>query len=185
MPRQPIQWLITDTHFFHDKMFTEWKIRPRDYNEKIIAGMKKFIAPQDLLIHLGDVIFYEYPSLKNILNGIPCRKILTVGNHDRKPLNWYMNNGFDIAVKSFVIDDIIFSHKPIQQLPSDCRINIHGHFHNTDHRAKEPEYDKWYDPKVHRLLAIEYTNYEPVRLKEFVAVTDSGRVPYGTHGRIG
>lgn len=182
MPRPAIDWLITDTHFYHEKMITEWGIRPEDYNEKIIDSMRRLIAPQDFLIHLGDVIFYQYPRLKELLDSVPCRKVLAMGNHDRKSRNWYMKNGFDLAVDSFVMGDIIFSHKPMRALPSGCRINIHGHFHNTDHCCEKPEYNEWYDTKIHRLLAIEYTNYEPVKLDTFVSETDSGRTPFRISG---
>lgn len=179
MPRPSLTWLITDTHFYHDKMTTEWGIRPSGYNEKIISNCKRLFAPQDIIIHLGDVIFYKCPLLKDILDSIPGTKILTMGNHDRRSRTWYMRNGFAFATDSFVLDDAIFSHKPIRDLPTGCRINIHEHFHNTDHRSEEPEYNEWYDPKTHRLLAIEYTDYEPVRLDKFIVETDSGRIPYG------
>lgn len=180
MPRPSITWLITDTHFYHHKMITDWAIRPSGYNERIIKNCRRLLAPQDLLIHLGDVIFYKYTILNEILDQIPGRKVLTMGNHDRKSRGWYMNNGFDFVADTFTIDDIVFSHRPLQHLPSGSRINIHGHFHNTDHRSKEPEYNAWYNTTIHRLLALEYTDYAPVRLDEFVAETDRGRIPFRT-----
>jgi len=33
------------------------EIRPLDYNEQIIANINKMVGQDDLLIHLGDVIF--------------------------------------------------------------------------------------------------------------------------------
>lgn len=179
MPRPAITWLLPDTHFYHDKMITSWKIRPANFNELIMSNLKRLIAPQDLMIHLGDVIFYKYQTLKELLDSVPCRKILTLGNHDRRSCNWYMNNGFDFVVDSFVLNGIAFSHKPMKVLPDGCRINIHGHFHNTDHCREEPQYNDWYDTKIHRLVALEYTNYAPVDLATFVSKTDSGAVPFG------
>lgn len=179
MARASIDWLLPDTHFFHDKMVTDWGIRPHNYNDLIMKNLKRLVAPQDRMIHLGDVIFYKYDQLKPLLDSIPCKKFLVMGNHDRKSRSWYMNNGFDFVADSFVVGDIIFSHKPIRSLPDGCRINIHGHFHNTNHRSHEPQYNEWYDTKVHRLVALEYTNYEPVNLKTFIHETDSGAVPFG------
>lgn len=43
-------------------------------------------------------------------------------------------------------------------------LNIHGHFHNTKHR----EYREGVDVSKCRLLAIEETNYSPVRLESLL-----------------
>ncbi len=142
--------------------------RPPDYGERILKNCRHLVTPQDLFIHLGDVIFYQYPKLKEMLDSFPCRKILTMGNHDRQTKRWFQRNGFDIAVDAFVLDHVIFSHKPLHVLPSGVTINVHGHFHNTDHRSKEPQYNGWYDPTIHRLLAVEYTDYKPVELQWFL-----------------
>lgn len=162
MPRQSITWLITDTHFYHDKII-EACGRPLNYNEKTIGNCRRLIAPQDLLIHLGDVIFYRYTELKALLDSFPCRKILTIGNHDRKSRNWYHNNGFDFAADTIQIDDVLLSHKPVDRLPSNVRLNIHGHWHNTRHHAPPV----FYNDSQYRLLALEETDYSPVKLIDF------------------
>lgn len=162
MPRPSIKWLITDTHFNHDAMVTMCG-RPPNFKDLIIKNLRHNLAEQDMLIHLGDVIFYQYDTLKEILDSIPGTKILAMGNHDRRSAGWYMRHGFHFAAEMFQIDDIVFSHKPIYPLPSSVRLNIHGHWHNTMHHGL-PDF---YDPNKYRLLAIENTNYMPVKLVEF------------------
>lgn len=164
MPRPAITWLITDTHFYHDRIKEpEFEGRPDDFNEQIVRNLRHLVADQDLLIHLGDVIFYRHTELKSILDSVKGRKILTMGNHDRKSRSWYMRNGFDLAIDSFTIDGVLFSHKPTQILPDDVTINIHGHLHTKSRHKPD-----WYDSRTHKLLAIELTNYEPVKLSEFL-----------------
>jgi hypothetical protein len=34
--------------------------------------------------------------------------------------------------------------------------------------SRDPEVGPWYDPQIHRLLAIEYTDLKPVNLREFL-----------------
>jgi len=171
MPRPPKIWLTTDTHFNHNKM-VETCGRPENFSELIILNLRKFVARQDVLVHLGDVIFYpKRGQLKAILDNIPGKsKVLTMGNHDRKTKSWYLSNGFDVVCQSIQIGDIILSHKPLFQFPDGARVNVHGHFHNTDHQRHEPR--PWYSKGRHRLLALEYTDYQPVELHEFVKETD-------------
>lgn len=122
----------------------------------------------DTLYHLGDVIFNNYPLLNDILAEIPGKKILLMGNHDRKKRGWYMRNGFDYAADMIVEDDILLSHKPVEYFPDGVRLNVHGRFHDTDHRRHEPQYNDWYNELQYRLFAIEYTDYKPVKFNEFV-----------------
>ena len=79
--RQSISWLITDTHWNHDAMVTLCN-RPVDFGSRLMSNLRHMLAPQDLLIHLGDVIFYKYPDLLDMMNSINGRKILLMGNHD-------------------------------------------------------------------------------------------------------
>lgn len=161
MPRPTIDWLITDTHWNHDFMVKCG--RPLDFGEQLIKNMRHLIAPHDTLYHLGDVIFYDYSFLKSIMDSIPGRKILLMGNHDRKTKNWYVTRGgFQCAADMIVLDDIMLSHKPIERLPSGVRLNVHGHWHDV-HRER-PE---WYSETTHRLLSVEATKYKPVKLEEF------------------
>ena len=46
-------WIITDTHFNHDKM-PLYCGRPVGFEEIIIKNLVRLIRPIDILIHLGD-----------------------------------------------------------------------------------------------------------------------------------
>jgi len=142
--------------------------RPKNFNELIIKNLKYIVAKQDVLIHLGDVIADKFNELKPMLDQIVCKsKILIRGNHDKKTNNWYINNGFDFCCDSLVIGDVALSHKPLRILPEGVRINIHGHFHNFDFKILDKECGDYHNPEIHKLLALEYTDYKPVNLLEF------------------
>lgn len=169
MPRQSVDFLITDSHAFHDRV-VEFCGRPENHWELLVANCKRLVAPQDRLFHLGDVIFYKHETLKPTLDSIPGKKILLMGNHDHKSQGWYSRNGFDFVCEMLVIDGtkdspggILLSHKPQEILPQGVRINIHGHHHNAKYR----EYPIWYADSTHRNLSIEETKYMPVKLREF------------------
>lgn len=114
----------------------------------------------------------------NSLNGI---KILIRGNHDCydighkrkniKPIeNFYTDAGFIAVVEAITERNmILLSHAPMK-LSRDITMNIHGHFHNSNHRNWEAWYQEMYSSdNRYRILAIEYEGYKPVLLDEFVA----------------
>jgi len=136
--------------------------RPIGFSELIIKNWKNAVQKDDLTIHLGDVIFKEAGKLDGILEQIPGRKILVRGNHDKNRSAWYMKKGFDFVCNYFVWKHCLFSHIPMV-IPSDVEWNIHGHFHNNEHRFWEPEAQAVLCEK-HLLFALEETNYRPILL---------------------
>lgn len=165
MPRQSVTWLITDTHFNHEAIIESCK-RPPNHKELLIKNCQHYIQPQDILIHLGDTIFYNHGELKGLLDSIKCRKALVKGNHDKRSNNWYMNNGFDFVCDLFQWNEVVLTHRPLKNFPTNAVYNIHGHWHLNDHSNEEAY--KWWNPKTHYKLSIEETNYNPVKLIDVI-----------------
>ena len=192
--------LVSDTHW-NEKDGSPMRthcLRPVDYTQKSLKRWKHVVQPDDLVIHCGDVINGAKREVKGILDSLPGRKILVRGNHDRDKTNkWWMENGFEFACDSFVLNNILFTHEPAnaivksngnrpygmleESLPNDCTVNIHGHLHNVwDGFMDEERYERdkallGVDFKKQlrypwqRLFAIEYTEYGPIELNEFLA----------------
>lgn len=166
-------YLCTDTHFNHNKIKTYCQ-RPENFTELIIKNWQNIVTDEDLVIHLGDVIIGKRQDLKGIMDQLPGRKVLVLGNHDHdKSATWFMSNGFDVACKAMVYRGCWLTHKPSGELPKGCIINIHGHLHNFMEKTPEERVQAnhgVYTPKpYHRLLAIEYTDYKPVEFDKFVS----------------
>ncbi len=169
-------WLITDTHFNHVNKMIEYCNRPPDYEERIDNGLKMLCSGNNfdektILIHLGDIaIGKDKESTERIVKNTPSiERILIRGNHDKKSSSWYIEHGWDFVCESvnlgFMGKNILLSHKPMVDFGYD--INIHGHFHNTDHHNHEPELQAIKNDKQY-LLAIEHTNYQPVLLDTII-----------------
>ncbi len=174
-------WLITDTHLGHDKM-VDYCGRPLDHSNIILDNLKASLKEGDTLIHLGDICIGNdakwHEELSKALLGV--KRILTLGNHDGKSNNWYIDHGWDFVCEQFSGHYfgryITFSHIPI---PKAQNLNIHGHFHNNLHRLLRKE---WVTPdeeqrnmvllenmnENHKLLAIENTDLKPVLLEKFI-----------------
>lgn len=189
--------VITDTHFNHLKLSTHC-LRPEGFSELVERNWNAMVQPDDILIHLGDFLIGPKRQAREILARLNGQKWLIRGNHDRdKPCTWWVEQGFQFCADLFVLRDILFTHKPAnaiiksngnrpydqleEGLPFDCKINIHGHLHNVwDGFMDEKRYER--DKELfgidfkkqlkhpwQRLLALEYTNYRPVELNEFLA----------------
>lgn len=159
-------FLITDTHFNHHKLIEYG--RDPDFEKRVWQGLYD-IPDGSLLIHLGDICIGNDEAVHERLAWLKLKKILVRGNHDRKSDKWYLEHGWDMVVDNFSGHYfgryITFSHIPIAGVQN---WNIHGHFHNSKHRSEEPGIKSYYNPNLHKLLAIEYTAYQPVELEKFL-----------------
>jgi calcineurin-like phosphoesterase family protein len=156
-------FVISDTHFGHKVLASEYLSRPVDFTEKIIKNWFRLVEPDDLIIHLGDVALGGPTIWEETILYLPGRKILVTGNHDKKNLTWYMTNGFEFCCSSFSWDyfglKILFSHEP--QMTGSFDLNIHGHLHLNRHRDIETD-------SRHMLISLEATGYQPLLLETVV-----------------
>lgn len=161
-------YITTDTHFNH-KMLLDNNFRPQGYEEKIFEGLKNL--PSDcLLIHLGDVCLGKDEEMhEKYIKPLKYRKWLIKGNHDHKSTNWYLNHGWDFVAYQFIDRyygvKILFSHIPKEDF-GQYELNIHGHFHDTDHRIQEPEIQAILNNKQ-LLIALEHIDYQPFNLQKY------------------
>lgn len=158
-------WVISDTHFTHQMLIDEG-VRPADYNEQIIKNWNDLVGKDDVIIHLGDVIFgYNKERLKDILGQLNGYKYLVKGNHDYKPDEWYKEMGFDHVSLQLTWGNVLFTHIP-EAIPELRKYNIHGHLHgSTGHRYEEVKH--LLTPQ-HILIALELNGYKPQRLKDLL-----------------
>ena len=124
-------FIISDTHFDH-QFLEDNNLRPKEIKTKIIKNWNILVNPEDLVIHLGDVIIGTNASYKSIIPNLNGRKILVIGNHDKNVLSWYMHNGFDFACYSFswhyLGKTILFTHEPSEHTES-FDLTIQGTLH--------------------------------------------------------
>lgn len=130
-------WLISDTHFGHEKTCTVFKrndgspLRPfanaDEMNEYMIKAWNDRVRPNDKIYCLGDVVINRrYLSVLDRLNG---DKVLIKGNHDIFKLEDYAKYFRDIR-SYHVIRGMILCHVPVH--PNQLErfgVNVHGHLH--------------------------------------------------------
>ena len=158
-------YLISDTHWNHNKI-CELAGRPENYQELITKNWNDIVKDDDLVVHLGDVIFSRASELSGILDSLNGRKVLVRGNHDHERTNWYLKKGFSFVCDSFIKKGMLFSHEPME-VTGDLKCNIHGHLHSEHHRSTE-DYP-FYDKEKNILISIE-ENFSPVLLDDIITI---------------
>lgn len=170
-------WLISDTHFNHSGI-EKWGDRSGNWQEQIYKGLHA-IEPGDVLIHLGDICIGNDTEVHQTLNEViwgQTKRILVLGNHDKKSKQWYTEHGWD-----FVCDglDLIYmgrylhlTHRP-QRMRSNMTLNIHGHTHGNMHRSEE--YLEFYDKGYHIDISPELVGYAPIRLDTLIKIKPENR----------
>lgn len=169
-------FVISDTHFNHANILNfkdsnDLLIRPgfkdvQEMDQTIIDRWNAIVRPDDIIYHLGDVMFGHKDNLGRILPRLMGRKRLIMGNHDYdasdfmpyfdKIMSWrhFGKNEFKIPV--------IMTHFPLhtssfQYKNNGTGINIHGHIHEKT--IGDPS---WIN------VSVERTNYSPVAIEDIV-----------------
>jgi calcineurin-like phosphoesterase family protein len=168
-------WLTSDWHLNHDNIAT-YCDRPRNFTSTIIKRHNERVRDEDIVVCLGDVAIGKRQLIEFQVRSLRGRKILVRGNHDKRGSNhWWMSHGFDFACDGVKFGNYWLTHIPSTSLADGCVLNIHGHLHNIWGKPIPAENQK--GMVVHnklrypwqRLFAIEYTNYYPIEIEEFVA----------------
>jgi calcineurin-like phosphoesterase family protein len=168
--------VTSDNHYFHEKLWTDYG-RPKGFEDLIWKNLLDTLRLGDLIINLGDFALGGSAKVQEAhdrfvkpLNDLGYKQWLLLGNHDHKPMSYYLDNGWDFVAKSFTAKfyglNIRFSHKAGEH---NVDLNIHGHWHDDDHRRTEPDQLPFVGSQRHRLVAMEFTGYRPVILEHFVS----------------
>lgn len=152
-------FLISDTHFGHEKCCTVFKrpdgspLRPfasaEEMDEAMVERWNAIVRPQDKVYHLGDVVIAR-KSL-HILGRLNGKKRLIRGNHDIFGTDDFYAY-FDEIYGVRVLDDMVLSHIPLHpdSVTERYGTNAHGHLHAND--LPDGRYIN---------VCVEHTNYAP------------------------
>ena len=171
----PSVFLISDTHFGHEKTCTTFKredgspLRPfasaEEMNEVMIARWNERVKPNDKVYHLGDVVINRrFLSVLDRLNG---DKVLIKGNHDIFKMEDYYPRFRDIR-GYHVMNGMILSHVPVH---TDCLerfgCNIHGHLHANRVMRENGYGGHEIDPRYFN-VSVECIDFAPILFEDAI-----------------
>lgn len=183
----PATFLISDTHFGHEKTCTVFKradgspLRPfasaEEMDEEMIRRWNDRVRPKDKVYHLGDVVINR--KFLNVLDRLNGDKVLIRGNHDIFKLEDYTKYFRDVR-GYHVMNGMILSHIPVHE-ESLARFgtNIHGHLHANRVMIKKHWNNTEFayetiDPRYF-CVCVEHTDFAPISLEEvFTRIRDEG-----------
>ena len=155
-------FVISDTHFFHERLHTVLApgVRPANNHALMIERWEETVTDDDVVLHLGDVAVGIDPDeyLERIPR-LPGILFLLPGNHDRsrrkltayRMLGWHLVRPFSTLYDGWTLS---FTHEPISlDELGDRVINIHGHIH------EKPSPGERYIN-----CSVEKVDYRPTRL---------------------
>ena len=177
----PAVWLVSDTHFGHEKTCTVFKredgspLRPfscaEEMDEYMVKAWNERVKPTDKVYHLGDVVINR-KALKALerLNG---DKVLIRGNHDIFRDDDYRQYFREIRAYH-VMNGMILSHIPLHSHSlGRFGVNIHGHLHanrvkkarGVEARTGEVLYGNDNDLRYH-CVCVEMTDFAPILFED-------------------
>ena len=177
----PSVWLVSDTHFGHEKTCTVFKredgspLRPfscaEEMDEYMVKAWNERVRPNDKCYHLGDVVINR--KFLHVLGRLNGDKVLIRGNHDIFKLEDYTQYFRDVR-GYHVMNGMILSHIPInEQQLARFGCNIHGHLHanrvmrvrGVDVKTGEMLYSDQVDPRYHS-VCVEQTDFAPILFED-------------------
>ena len=173
----PAVFLVSDTHFGHEKTCTVFKradgspLRPfgsaEEMDEFMVRAWNERVRPNDKVYHLGDVVINR-KALK-IMNRLNGDKVLIRGNHDIFPDVEYREYFRELRAYH-VMNGMILSHIPIHsESLGRFGVNIHGHTHAN--RVMLPGFNgkitEIVDVRYH-CVCVEQTDFAPILFEDVI-----------------
>lgn len=136
-------FVTSDIHFGHTNIL---KFCPhsrkfkdvQDMNEGIINNWNMVVSPEDTTYILGDVAFCNDQKAQYLINRLNGKKILIVGNHDKKLIkSSIFSDCFEEIHDYYTLnhnkDKIIMFHYPIYEWDGMHRgtYHLYGHLHGS------------------------------------------------------
>ncbi len=162
-------WFISDLHLGHTRMLSYGK-RPfenlQQLDETIIKNWNNKVKKEHDVYILGDVSFYHKDKTKEIIEQLKGKKILILGNHDRrKSVTYWKSVGFNEVSKYPILfeEKYLLSHEPRYELDSN---NL--------------------NPSSFYNVCVEKTNYKPIDFEKIKEKLDkqNTNLYYNIHGHL-
>ena len=170
-------YLVSDTHFGHDRAFI---YEPRgfkniyDHDIALVKNWNGIIKPEDEVYHLGDVMLGDNTNGLKYLHQLNGKIHIIRGNHDTDTRielyknSWNVVEVYDVGYRlKFGKYHFVLTHKPMitdeltREKLTRCECNFYGHTHQKNNFYEDRPY------MYH--VGIDSHNCMPVRIEDAIA----------------
>jgi len=178
MSRLMADYFCSDLHFFHKNILKYEPCRlvlgstVEEMNWELVKCHNQVVTPEDHSWNLGDLSFQleeKEVQIRLLVQAMHGFKTMVLGNHDKKPKEYYLSLGFDEVLEGpFLWKGVWISHYPVlKQKVLAGKLNIHGHLHSNNHRGED-------SPRVnlhlYRNVSIEcLEGFRPVKFEDVIS----------------
>jgi calcineurin-like phosphoesterase family protein len=173
-------FFTSDTHFYHANIM-RFCDRPFEtvelMNEYMIKKWNEVVKPEDYIFHLGDFAWGGSALWNDLLDRLNGKKILIIGNHDRKNLRQgYMGKFLSVEFEMMINvngQPIYLNHLPFLCYDGSSHRdiltwNLHGHVHTSLYhnggfdfeRIRDYSFPTQYD------VGVDLNNFRPISFDE-------------------
>jgi len=157
-------YVITDTHF-NGRVYSH-----ANYTDLIFENWSATVSVDDTIIHGGDIASGKFTKISQRISEMPGYKILVRGNHDCSKDERYLE-AFQEVYSTYVKDNVVYSHFPVNPEIYNCAYNVFGHFHRYPQNMKDSlvqRYKDFYKFEKNFTYCIEDWEFRPVDVEEFI-----------------
>jgi len=163
-------FLTADLHFGHAKII-KYENRPfnsvEEMDEAMIKNWNGVVSKKDKIFVVGDVSFHNKERTTEIIQQLNGNKILIIGNHDQRSIQWWMDAGFDEVSNYPIIykEWIVIQHEPPTYINDAMPyFYIYGHVHSTEMYRTIT--------KQSACVSAERWEYTPVNLEKIIELVE-------------
>ena len=197
-------YFTADWHSFHDNIlhYCNRPFKNTDgMHKKIVTEFNKKVNKNDITYFLGDMGFYGFENLKELINSLNGIKILVLGNHDKWGVTSYYNCGFSAVVCDATIKvgkrQVYLNHIP-RRAPIEffrlCKVyvremkrrkrtwrQVFGRIKNEWKRYKRANKNWTFCGHVHTAwkvrgkninVGVDQWDFKPVGIRELISIMD-------------
>lgn len=167
-----MEFFISDTHFYHEKIIYSCNrpfLNVEEMNEQLILNWNKAVSQNDDIFILGDMFFQaSIEEINNTIKKLNGRKYLICGNHE----DYVCHPNFDTSAFTYIKDyhtfqyhkkKFILSHYPILEWEGKRggSILLYGHVHNDN-----PDYYANVLGKNAFNVGVDMIDFRPISIQE-------------------
>ena len=174
-------WVTSDTHFSHYNII-KYCNRPftsiKEHDETLIDNWNFLVQPNDLVYHLGDVIFGSREHCIELLSRLNGKIFLISGNHDKCALRQEVRTRF-IDVKQLHQIKYVLNNTTFELVLCHYAMRVWNKCHHGSLHCFGHSHGKLVGGRSSMDVGVDVNNFRPIHINKVIELlTDTDTAEY-------